>query len=88
MDIVYAAERPSIANLIEDHVRQRVTPDEIYVTENPNETGSFFVGWREKRYLLSPAGRIVSESRSARDLPAEALARLNVSFRPQSRHLG
>ena len=61
MDIVYAAERPSIANLIEDHVRQRVTPDEIYVTENPNETGSFFVGWRENRYLLSPAGDIVSD---------------------------
>ena len=62
MDIVYAAEKPSIANLIEDHVRQSVTPEEIQVTENPNETGSFFVGWREQRYLLSPAGDIVSDS--------------------------
>ena len=63
MDIVYAAERLSIANLIEEHVRQSVTPDEIQVTENPNETGSFNVGWRERRYLLSPAGRIVSDER-------------------------
>jgi len=58
MDIVYAAERPSIANLIEDHVRQSVTPDEIQVTENPNETGSFYIDWRQKRYVLSPAGQI------------------------------
>jgi len=63
MNIVYAAERRSIANLIEDHVRQSVTPDEIQVTENPNETGSFFVGWREKTYLLSPGGQIVSDGR-------------------------
>ena len=63
MDIVYAAERPSIANLIEDHVRQNVAPDDIQVTENPNETGSFYVGWREERYVLSPAGEILSDKR-------------------------
>ena len=66
MDIVYAAERPSIANLIGDHVRQSVTPDEIHVTENPNETGSFFVGWRQESYVLSPAGEIASDTRKRR----------------------
>ena len=63
MNIVYAAERPSIANLIEDHVRQSVTPEEIQVTENPNETGSFYVDWRQERYVLSPAGQIGSDTR-------------------------
>lgn len=63
MNIVYAAERLSIADLIEDHVRQSVKPDEIRVTENPNETGSFFVGWRKETFVLSPAGEVESGSR-------------------------
>ena len=63
MDIVYAAEKPSIAGLIEDHVRQSVAPDEIEITENPNETGSFYVGWRRETFVLSPAGEVASESR-------------------------
>jgi len=65
MDIIYAAERPSIANLIGDHVKQSVTPDEIEVTANPNETGSFYVGWRQERYVLSPSGQIESDRRMA-----------------------
>ena len=63
MDIVYAAERSSIANLIEDYVRESVTPDEIEVTENPNETGSFYVGWRRENFILTPAGEVASDSR-------------------------
>jgi hypothetical protein len=63
MDIIYAAERPSIANLIGNYVKQNVTPDEIEITANPNETGSFYVGWRQERYVLSPSGQIESDRR-------------------------
>ena len=65
MDIVYAAEKPSIADLIEDHVRQSVTPDELEIVENPDETGSFYVGWRRETFVLSPAGEVASDSRKS-----------------------
>lgn len=62
MDIVYAAEKPSIAKLLSDHTRRRVSPDEIKVTENPDETGSFYIGWQFEKYVLSPNGRIAVDS--------------------------
>jgi len=62
MDIVYAAEKPSIAKLLSDHTKRRVTPDEINVTENPDETGSFCIGWQFERYVLSPNGTIASDA--------------------------
>lgn len=58
MDIIYAAEKPSIARLLSEHTRHEVRPDEIIVTENPDETGSFRIDWRLREYLLSPNGRI------------------------------
>jgi hypothetical protein len=61
MDVIYAAEKRSIAELLGDHVHRDVGPEEIDVTENPNETGSFFIGWGLRRYVLSPAGAIVVE---------------------------
>ena len=60
MNIVYAAEEPSIAQLLSDHTRESVTADEISVAENPDETGSFRIDWRLKRYVLSPGGEIAS----------------------------
>ena len=60
MNIVYAAEKHSIAKLLGDYVKQDVRPEEILLRENPNETGSFFVGWRLRRYVLSPNGEIAS----------------------------
>ena len=54
MDIVYAAEKPSIARLLSEHVRRRVNPDEIKVTENPDETGSFYIGFELDKFVLSP----------------------------------
>jgi hypothetical protein len=62
MDVIYAAEKTSIAELLGNYVKEDVRPEEISVTENPSETGSFFVGWRLQRYMLSPAGEIASEN--------------------------
>jgi hypothetical protein len=60
MDIIYAAEKPSIAKLLSDHICEPIYPEDIDVVENPDETGSFRIGWRFKKFLLSPAGEIAS----------------------------
>ena len=62
MDIVYAAEKPSIAKLLGEHMKRRVAPEEIRVSENPDETGSFFIGWQFNRYVMSPGGQIALDS--------------------------
>jgi hypothetical protein len=59
MNVVYAAEKPSIAELLAEHTHHGVDPTEIKVIENPDETGSFFIGWGSRRYVLSPSGEIV-----------------------------
>jgi hypothetical protein len=62
MDIVYAAEKPSIARLLSEYMKRKVKPEEIEVMENPDETGSFFIGWHFERYVMSPSGEIVSNT--------------------------
>ena len=56
MNIVIAAEKPSIATLLSDHVKRRVEANDIKVSENPDETGSFFVGLGFERFIVSPNG--------------------------------
>ncbi len=61
MNIVYAAEKPSIADVLSDRLRDRVQPQEIEVHENPDETGSFLVKWRLNLYVVSPSGDVESD---------------------------
>lgn len=61
MNIVYAAEKPSIAGLLSKHVQRRVRPEEIKVSENPDETGSFYIGFNLDHYVLSPSGEIAED---------------------------
>ena len=61
MDIIYAAEKPSIATVLSKHVKRRVRPEEIKVSENPDETGSFFIGFDLDHYVLSPSGEIAAD---------------------------
>ncbi len=58
MNIVYAAEKPSIARLLSEHIERCVRPEDIKVSENPNETGSFYIGFMLERFKLSPSGEI------------------------------
>jgi len=61
MDIVYAAEKPSIANLLSEYIERPVSANEIDVSENPDETGSFRIDWQFRHFVLSPNGEIVSD---------------------------
>ena len=58
MDIVYAAEKPSIAKVLSEHVKREIRPGDIRVDANPDETGSFFIGFQFDQYVLSPNGEI------------------------------
>lgn len=58
MEIVYAAEKPSIADVLSARLHREVKPQEIEIHENPNETGSFLVNWRRSRYLVTPSGEV------------------------------
>lgn len=59
MDIVIAAEKPSIAGILSKHLQLPVRPQEIRVHANPDETGSFLINWRLNRYVLSPDGQVM-----------------------------
>lgn len=58
MNIVYAAEKPSIAGVLSEHLRHRIRPREIEVCDNPDETGSFLIQWRFHQFVLSPGGEV------------------------------
>ena len=62
MDIIIAAEKPSIAKLLSEHTRCPVAPDEIELRENPDQTGSFYIGWQFEQFVLSPDGKIEAET--------------------------
>ncbi|MEM9400868.1 MAG: hypothetical protein AAGA44_00130 [Pseudomonadota bacterium] len=61
MEIVYAAEPPSIADLLSEHIDTPVHPSEIRVSQNPDETGSYLIDHRLGEYRMTPSGRIVRE---------------------------
>ncbi|MDH3532698.1 MAG: hypothetical protein OEO82_07195 [Gammaproteobacteria bacterium] len=61
MDIVYAAEKASLADVLSERLSDQVTPREIEVHENPDETGSFLVKWGPTRYVVLPNGAVEAE---------------------------
>ena len=67
MKIVYAAEKPSIANLLSEHIERPIAADDIDVCENPDETGSFRIDWQFRRFLLSPSGEITLDDNNLPD---------------------
>ena len=62
MDIVYAAEKPSLADVLSKRLSDKVEPQEIEVDENPDETGSFLVTWRHDHYVVTPSGNVKPDS--------------------------
>lgn len=68
MDIVYAAEKPSIAMLLSEYTKSQVNPSDIRVFENPDETGSFCIGFQLQRYVMSPDGRIEADLQSKHNI--------------------
>ena len=58
MDIVYAAEKPSIAEILSRRLHQKIEPQEIDVHDNPGQTGSFFVRLGFDQYVMSPSGEV------------------------------
>ena len=56
MNIVYAAEKPSIAGILSDHLNEEVSPRDIEVSANPDETGSFLIRWNLESFVMSPSG--------------------------------
>ena len=65
MNIVYAAEKESIAGLLAEHTRSPVSVSDIRVTELADTTGRFRIDWRLKRYVLEPDGRIDNDEDQA-----------------------
>ncbi|MCH8248793.1 MAG: hypothetical protein IH838_03155 [Proteobacteria bacterium] len=61
MNIVYAAEKPSIAKILSEYMQRRVKAEDINVAENPDETGSFYIGFDLELYVMSPDGTITSD---------------------------
>ena len=62
MDIVYAAEKPSIAKVLSEYVQREIRPGDIQVDANPDETGSFFIRWRFDRFIMSPNGEVAANT--------------------------
>lgn len=61
MNIVYAAEKPSIAGVLSEHLKTPVSERDIEVCDNPAETGSFFIQWRLRRFIMAPNGQLERE---------------------------
>jgi hypothetical protein len=62
MDIIYAVEKPSIAKLFSQRIKRLVPVDDLMITENPDETGCFYIGFQLDRYVMSPDGYIAWDS--------------------------
>jgi len=69
-DIVYAAEKRSIADVLSTHLHCRVAEDELEVRESPTETGSFLVRWRRGRFVLAPERQVYRRSPRVCVVPA------------------
>lgn len=58
MNIVYAAEKPTIARVLSEHLCRDVAENDIDVQANPDETGSFLINWNIHSYVMAPDGSV------------------------------
>ena len=85
MNIVIAAEKSSIATLLSEFVKRHVNPEEIKVSENPDETATF---------SSACSANDTCCRRTARSLPtgcgcfAEERQRLHCAAQPPKRSVG
>ncbi len=59
MDIIYAAEKNSIASLSSLLPMTSRPSSKRFVSTTPNETGSFRINWQMDRFVLCPNGQII-----------------------------
>ena len=58
MNIVYAAEDKSIADVLGEYLDRVVPARDLEIRDNPDETGSFLIRWDLERFVLSPSGEV------------------------------
>ena len=63
MEIIYAAEKLTIAEEVRKRLRLTIRPQDIEICEDPDQTGRFRVRSEHGRYLFTPGGQLLPDLR-------------------------